>query len=99
MISFIFEVIVVSIIIASISYALKLVPKYPKKLHRILVQILNTAFLTLLLTYLIVNAIDPGWVVLGSLIFMCLFLAIIVTNVIAKTRQNQRPSLPGERPE
>ena len=90
MLLFVVEIIIVSIVVSSISYALKLVPKYPRRLHRALVQILNTTFLTLLITYLFLNAIEPGWVVLGSLIFMCLFFAIIVTNFVSKT---------GEQPE
>ena len=96
MILFVFEIIVVSLAVSLLSYGLKLVPKYPRKFHRGLVQVLNTAFLSILLTYLIVNDIEPGWIVLGSLIFMCLFLAIIVTNFFSKTRQSQGPSLPGD---
>ncbi len=88
---FVIEVIIASIVVSALAYALRLVPKYPKRFHRMLVQVLNTAFLTMLLTYLIANGIEPGFVLLGSMIFGCLFLAVIITNTAAKNTSSKTP--------
>jgi len=91
MVAFVVEVIAVSIVVSAISYALRLVPRYPKRIFGVLQQVLNTGLLTLLLTYLIVNEIEPGWVVMGSMVFLCLIVSIIVINFIAKSRANNSP--------
>jgi len=91
MVAFVVEVIAVSIVVSAISYALRLVPRYPKRIFGVLQQVLNTGLLTLLLTYLIVNEIEPGWVVMGSMVFLCLIVSIIVINFIAKSRVNHSP--------
>ncbi len=86
MVGFVIEVILASIVVSVISYALRLTPKYPKRIHRILQQVLNTGLLTVLLTYLIVNNIEPGLVVTGSMIFLVLIASIVATNFIARKR-------------
>jgi len=99
MIAFVLEVILVSIVVSAISYALRLIPRYPKRIYGILVQILNTTLLTLVLTYLTINEITPGWVVLGSMIFLCLIVSIIAVNFIAKALSKRSPpSVPPRTP-
>lgn len=95
MIALVIKVILVSIVVSALSYAFRLTPRYPKRIYRILVQILNTGLLTLLLTYLFVNAIEPGWFVLGSLVFLTLIVSIITTNFIARNR-GSNPATPEE---
>ena len=91
MIGFVLEVILVSIVVSAISYALRLIPRYPSRFYGVLVQILNTVLLTLLLTYLTLNENTPGWVVLGSMIFLCLIVSIIAVNLIAKAVSKRPP--------
>jgi len=86
MVVFVIEVILASIAVSVISHALHLTPKYPKRFHRILQQVLNTGVLTILLTYLVVNDIEPGLVVTGSMIFAVLIGSIITTNLVAHKR-------------
>jgi biotin transporter BioY len=86
MIGYLIEVIVASIVVSVVSSALHLTPKYPKRIHRILQQVLNTGLLTVLLIYLFANDIEPGLVVTGSMIFLVFIASIVATNFIARKR-------------
>ena len=95
MIGYVIEVIIVSIVVAIIAGAIHLTPKYPKRIHRILQQLLNTAILTAILVYLFVNDIRPGLVVTGSMIFIVLIASIIITNLVAH-KQGPNPADDGK---
>jgi hypothetical protein len=86
MIWFVFEVILLSIVVSAISYALRLIPRYAKRSHRILQQVMNTGLLTIVFTFLFVFGVEPGWVVTGSMIFLSLIVSIITTNFVARNR-------------
>ena len=92
MIGFVIEVIVLSIVVSLISYALRLTPRYPKRIYRFLQPGLYSVLLTILLTFLFVYDIEPGWVVTGSMIFLTLIVSIVATNFAAR----KRGSNPGE---
>jgi membrane-bound metal-dependent hydrolase YbcI (DUF457 family) len=80
------EVIIASIAVSLIARALKLIPRYDRLVHRILLQVLNGGVLTIVLTFLFVYGVRPGWVEMGSMVFLSLIASIVVTNLVAHKR-------------
>ena len=93
MISFLFVWIAVSIVVSILSAWLKIIPTYAKRIHKILVHVVDTALLTVILTFLLLSGIYPHWTVVFVLIFMTLTVSVWFTNRIAG-----RKSTPAETP-
>ncbi|HEY9167797.1 MAG TPA: hypothetical protein VIS48_16710 [Candidatus Kryptonia bacterium] len=79
---FVLEVIGVSILVSLLSTWIKLIPHYPKRKYAFIQQLINTAFLTILLTFLCLFEIYPSWFLLFALILFILWLSIRITGAI-----------------
>ena len=80
MFSFILVWIAVSIAVSILSAWLKIIPTYSKRIHRVLVHVIDTAILTVVLTILLISGIYPHWTIVFVLIFVSLMLSVWFTN-------------------
>ncbi len=83
---FVLEVIGVSILVSIFATWIKLIPRYPKRKYALTQQLINTAFLTILLTVLCFFEIYPSWFLLFALILLILWMSVRITGAIVRMR-------------
>ena len=81
---FVLEIIVVSILVSLFATWIKLIPRYPKRKYAFIQQLINTAFLTILLTLMGVFGIYPSWFLLFALILFISWWSIQITKGIVR---------------
>ena len=81
---FVIQVVVVSIVLSILSYWIKFIPHYAKRRHAILVQVLNTGFLTVMFSIVAIYDAYPSWYLLFGLMLFFLLLSVRITNAIAR---------------
>ena len=87
---FVIEWIVVSIAISILSSWLDWIPRYPQRKYALLQNVLNTGFLTIILTVLLIFDIYPSWFVVSGLILLILYLSVQITNRAAGTKESKK---------
>ncbi len=97
MLGFVIQVILVSIVVSIAADVLKLIPRYPRLRHRLLVQVIDTVLLTAALSALLAAGIYPSWWHLALLMLTCLWVAVRCTSAIAR-RQQKGAEMPGQGP-
>lgn len=92
MLLFIFEIIAVSIAASLVSRWLGLIPRYEKRRNAVLMQLINTGFLTIVLTFLFAFEIYLSWLLAFGLILGVLLLSVWMTNRIAGEPAKKDPA-------
>ena len=87
---FVIEWILVSIAISILSSWLDWIPQYPKRKYTLLQNVLNTGFITIILTVLLVFDIYPSWIIVSGLILLILYLSVQMTNRVAGTKESKK---------
>lgn len=81
---FVLEVIGVSMLVSLFATWIKLIPRYPKRRYAFIQQLINTGFLTILLTFLCLFGIYPSWLLLFGLILFILWWSIRITGTFVQ---------------
>ncbi|HTX17461.1 MAG TPA: hypothetical protein VMG34_02280 [Bacteroidota bacterium] len=91
MLTFVLVWITVSIAVSIFASWIEIVPRYTKRVHKILVHLIDTAILTVVLTALLLTGIYPHWTVVFLLIFLSLALSVWFTNRISRGSEKNEP--------
>ena len=90
MLYFLIKWIVVSIVVSILASWLDWIPRYPKRKHVFLLNVVNTGFLTIILTVLLIFDIYPSWLVVSGLILVILYLSVQITNHFAGITESKK---------
>lgn len=93
MIFYILKVIIVSIIVSAFAYGLNLIPRFREWKQALLMQSLNSALLTAVLTIVFIFGIYPSWFITFILIGCSLLVSARLTeSIFAGTAPKSGPS-------
>ena len=86
MISFVFQVIIVSILVSLFATWIRLIPKYSSKRGRLYVHLIDNALLVVFLSILLILEIRLSLILMFIAILVILWISIRITNVIEEGR-------------
>jgi len=88
------EVIGVSILVSLFATWIKLIPHYPKRKYAIIQQLINSGFLTIMLTFISLFEIYPSWLLLFAIILFILWWSVQITSAIVRKREEPTVNTP-----
>ncbi len=91
---FVLEVIGVSILVSLFATWIRLIPRYHKRRHVLIQQLINTGLLTVILTLLTFFGIYPSWLLLFAMILFVLWLSVQITNDMVKKGEESATEKP-----
>ena len=81
---FVVKVVVVSILVSLFANWIKLIPRYPKRSHVFLQELVNTILLTIVLTLLLSFGLYLSWFFLSVIIIVVVWLSVRITDKMVR---------------